>query len=164
MKRTTTHFQLLLKEYAEQVAKAAENLAFVFENLGEEIVLDCSMGSLEKAEGVYWDLRERGEWPAIIDEKHYAHLLGQYLTQCILCSTQSKLIVCDERNMMYGQPCIQLGTGNKWDRVYPVQFAVGLPDLPRTNPTFLGLQKRRVAAAQFERALRIAPRAGPVSE
>lgn len=162
MPKLTPVDKMRFKEYVADAAKSDENLAFLLDNLGSPIVMDWSVESLAKAEAVFWRCVSDGmpaELEGVTHLDHFAHLLGQYLGQCVVRHAGGSWIQSQERNRMFGQPCVD-GFGNKpWERVYPVEAAIHLRDLPRHKPEFPGVRERRVMAADLERALAVHRRA-----
>lgn len=142
-------------QYLRDVEKSSENLAFLLDNLGEKVELDCSVESLAKAEAVYWRHANKGILMELSDINHFAQLLGQYLGLCIIRHTGAKWVQCEEQNPMFGQPCIGGFGDEEWERVYPVHTALHLRNLPQEKPNFPGVRDQRVFATKLEKALAI---------
>lgn len=141
--------------YIKEARKSPENLSFLLDNLGVQVSVDYSIDSLVRAEAVFWRCVESGMPPDLSDLDHFAHLLGQYLGECIIHHTGATWTACEDRNPLFGQPCVDGFGDERWDRIYPVDTTLNLQSLPRTKPFFPGVRDRRVLAAKLEKALAI---------
>jgi hypothetical protein len=141
--------------FVVDAARSAENIEFVLGDLGAWVKMDYSIESLVRAEAVYWDLVEGVINTTLTDEDHFAQLLGQYMGSCVTHHTGARWIQSEEKNPMFGQPCVD-GFGNKpWERIYPVHTSLHLRELPTKKPDFPGARERRVFAAHLEKALSV---------
>ena len=146
------------RAYVTDAAHSADNLGFLLDNLGASVPMDYSIESLAAAEDVFWRCVRDGipdHLSGATDLEHFAQLLGQYLGQCIIRQVGGAWVQSEDRNPMFGQPCVD-GFGNKpWERVYPVSMALHLRRLREVKPDFPGVREGRVAATHLEKALAI---------
>ncbi|HXK59516.1 MAG TPA: hypothetical protein PLP42_06420 [Acidobacteriota bacterium] len=141
------------REYVEEAGQSPQNLEFLLENLGFPLKCDYSVESLEQAESAYWECTARGIPDDLSDLEHLAHLIGQYLGESIIHHTGGKWVQSREPNETFGQPCIDDFGGKAWDRVFPVELARSIRELPRKKPNFPGVRDRRVFATALEKAI-----------
>ncbi len=149
MAKLTVDQKMKFQTYVRDAEQSAESLSFLLDNLGEKIDLDYSIESLARAEAVFWRFAEKGLPPDLTDLDHFAHLLGQYMGQSLVHQCGAKWIQSQDQNAMFGQPSIDGFGGKPWDRVYPVDLALHIRELPKTKPSFPGLQERRVFARRM---------------
>ena len=145
--------------YVRDAEHCTENLAFLLDNLGDNCVLDGSVASLESAEALFWKHADGGIPRELSSAEQFAGLLGQYLGRCVIEQTSGAWVQSADNNPMFGQPCLDGFGGEKWDRIYPVEVARRLRNLPRTKPDFPGVRERRVFATLLEKAIRLHQRA-----
>ncbi len=155
MAKLTPELKLKYRDYIKETEKAAENLDFLLDNLGYKVDLNYSVESLEEVEGIFWNMLNKGIPSDFSDDEHFAQLIGQYFGHCLIVKTGAKWVQCKDANPMLGQSCID-GFGNKsWDKMFPVEIALNIRNLPKTKPDYPGVKDKRVFAAAFDRALKI---------
>ena len=156
MYKITSELKDKFKEYVKAAIYSANDLEFLLENLGINVNIDYSEESLIKLEKIYWDFKNKGDFPSELGNiEDFASLLGRYLGQSIIHYTGANWIQSKEKNRMFGQPCID-GFGNKkWEKIYPVALSIHLPELSKTNPTIPGVKDKKVFAEQLKKAIKI---------
>jgi hypothetical protein len=153
MRGVDSALKIRFRDYVAEAANSTRDLEFLLDNLGLSVPLDCSVASLEKVEAIFWRFVEEGVPEEISDLDHFAHLIGQYLGECIIRKTGASWVECSEKNAQFSQPCVEGFGKHSWDRVFPVDLALHIQDLPKKKPDFPGVRKRRVFASALERAL-----------
>lgn len=143
--------KLQFRNYLASAKSVESDLAFLLDNINEQIVLDWSENSL------YWRVKQEDSIPDSLGGLPILeHLLGLYLGETIIKATGGGWVQCDQRNHRHGQPCID-GFGNqKWDCIYPVSITQNLFEIARDQPCFPGARSKMVLARQFQRAVKIA--------
>ncbi len=96
----------LFREYVEEVSKARENLEFLVSNLSEQTQLEFDVDSLDAAEKVYWQFVAADLPGEFTDEKHFAHLHGQFLSQCMVEKLGATMKESKMNKPMQGQPSV----------------------------------------------------------
>jgi hypothetical protein len=156
----TPYLRAKYNEYVKDAADSPGNLEFLLDNLGHPIECDYSVKSMEEAELAFWECVSKGLPDDLSDLSHFSNLLGQYLGECIISHTGAKWVQSKNKNMTFGQPCVDDFGGKPWDRVFPVELAKHILDIPKSKPHFPGIRERRVLASTLERVLLIHAKSG----
>lgn len=144
-----------LQAYIKAASESCDDLKFLVDNLDLKIDVDYSKNSLEELEKLFWNYKEKQNFPVEFGNlEDFAYLICRYMGECIIKHTLAIWSESKENNFTKGQPCIKGYSKNPWDMIFPEQTANLF--LANELPSFFvpGLKEKRLLAKRFEDAIK----------